>query len=478
MEYQGYLIAILVVLYIFLIARYIYNIIISYDNCNAVKTISWIFAVVFFSVLGVIAYIIVGRNLTRRNIRFEKLRREVDGYISHRNKFVYEDNSRSAEKHKDLKHLLTCLCELPVFPGNKVDFYANGEDKFRAMYADFETATKYIHIIYYTIGGDETGIRFKDHLIKKHRERVEVRIIYDDVGCNETPKHYFEELKEAGILITPFSPVKLFKSIRTINYRNHKKIVVIDGDISYTGGMNVKDEYVKGLKWRVWRDTHVRIQGPASLGLESVFLVDWYYAHQEHLDYDRYFPRARSYGEYPIQVMTAEPFGENSNILQGMFETITRARKSVYIETPYFVPPDSILTAIRTTALSGIEVVMVLPDRSDNAKVQYASNSYISQLLSANVKVYRYTKGFIHSKLMVIDDEITIVGSSNMDTRSFELNFECSIFIYDTRASEQAKNMIHTDIQDSYLLTQILWEKRTKWQKFVEAVFRLFSPLL
>ncbi len=478
MEFQGALLSLLILLYICMIIWYVYRIIISYDNCNAVKTISWIFAVVFFPVIGVVAYIIVGRNLTRRNIRFEKMRREIDGYIKHKNNFHFEDNIASTRNYKELKLLLTHLCELPVFPGNKVDLYSDGAEKFRAMYADFENATRYIHLQYYTIGGDETGIRFKETLIRKHKEGVEIRIIYDDVGSNETPRQYFEELKKEGIAVTAFSPVKLFKKIRTINYRNHKKIVVIDGDISYTGGMNVKDEYIKGLEWGVWRDTHIRVQGPATLGLESVFLVDWYYANREHLNYDRYFPRARSYGEVPIQIATAEPFGENANILQGMFETITRAKKSVYIETPYFVPPDSILTAIRTTALSGIEVVMVLPDRSDNLKVQYAANSYISQLLSANVKIYRYTKGFIHSKLMVIDDEITIVGSSNMDTRSFELNFECSVFIYDKETSLKAKDLILMDMQDCFLLTSILWEKRTKRQKFVEAVYRLFSPLL
>ncbi|MCD7915888.1 MAG: cardiolipin synthase [Tannerellaceae bacterium] len=346
------------------------------------------------------------------------------------------------------------------------------------MFADMEGASNHIHVLYYSLGAGEIGTRFRDMLIKKHREGVEVRVLYDAIGSNETPKKFLQVYKDAGIEIDAFSPIAPPRILHRINYRNHKKIVVIDGKIGHTGGMNVKDEYVKGLSWGKWKDVHVRIEGPGAQGLQSVFFTDWYYVYKEYLGYERYFPIVDPCGDNPLQIVTSEPLGEHRNILEGMIQAIMRAKKSVYIETPYFVPTDNMLTAIQATAMSGIEVFFVMPDRSDNAKVGYAPNSYVEQLLTSNIKVYRYTDGFIHSKLMVINDEITIVGSSNMDIRSFDLNFETTLFIYNPETARKAKEIILDDINNSRRVTRKEWEKRSTWQEFKEAFFRLFSPFL
>ncbi|MCD8263555.1 MAG: cardiolipin synthase [Tannerellaceae bacterium] len=303
-------------------------------------------------------------------------------------------------------------------------------------------------------------------------------MVYDDIGCNETKNSFFKGMIKEDIAVANFTPIKFAKLIWRINYRNHKKIVVIDGKVGYTGGMNVKDEYVKGVSWGVWKDTHVRVEGPGAQALQAAFVIDWYYTKHELLQDTRYFPTVSFSGNVPLQFLTAEPLGNFSHIMMGMMEGITRAKRSVYIETPYFVPTDSIITALQTSALSGVEIHFVLPGRSDNAKVHYATKSYIQQLLCAGIHVYRYQAGFIHSKLMVIDDELTIVGSSNMDIRSFELNFEGSLFIYDQETACKAKEIILKDINDSKLMNEKEWEKRPKRKKFVEAFFRLFSPFM
>lgn len=479
MQIIGILAIIASLLYIGFIVKLIFNIIMTYDNCNPIKTVGWIFAVFFFPVIGVIVYIVVGRNLRKKSSLFERLRNDIR-QRKHKPSFGFkiEEQARTAKDHKELKLLLSHLSQLPIFPGNKIDFFTDGQDKFDSLLADIEGARNHIHVLYYTLGAGEIGTRLKDMLIKKHREGVEVRILYDAVGSNETPEKFLKEYKEAGIAIDAFSPISPPRILHRINYRNHKKIVVIDGKIGYTGGMNVKDEYVKGLSWGKWRDVHVRIEGPGAQGLQSVFFTDWYYVYKEYLGCERYFPVVEQYGDNPLQIATSEPLGEHRNIMEGMIQAIMRAKKSIYIVTPYFVPTDSILTAIQATAMSGIEIHFVMPDRSDNPKVGYASNSYVQQLLVSHVKVYRYTDGFIHSKLMVIDDKITIVGSSNMDIRSFDLNFETSLFIYNEETAYKAKQIILEDISNSRPMNLEEWNKRSTFQEFKEAFFRLFSPFL
>lgn len=477
MEWSVFLIWIAILAYILLVVWAVYKTILNYDNCNPIKTIGWILAFIFLPVIGFLAYTVVGRNLNKKRSYFRKLHEAIKKYGKPEFKFREED-TELIRKHAKTRHLLTELSRLPLFPGNQVDLFPTATEKFHALFRDMENAKDHIHILYYTIAADEIGTYFKDILIRKHREGVKIRVLYDDIGCNKTPGRYFRELKEAGIEVAIFSPAVFPRMMKSVNYRNHKKIVVIDGEIGYTGGVNVKDEYIKGVAWGVWKDFHLRIRGSGAQGLQFVFLKDWFYEANEYIHEPRYYPSLPCFGDTQLQVVTAEPIDEFANIMQGMAAGILRAKESVYIESPYFVPNETILNAINMASLSGVEVHLVMPEKSDNMNVQYASNSYVQQILASKVKVYRYQAGFIHSKLIVIDDELTIAGSSNMDIRSFELNFETNVFIYSKETATQAKNIILRDISDSIQIHPDDWRNRGLWDKFTDAFFRLFSPLL
>lgn len=478
MDYLSVLIWILLIAYIFFVGWAVYKTINSYDNCNPIKTIGWILAFIFLPGIGFLAYIILGRNLNKKRSYFRKLQKAMKKHGKPVFGFQSQEKNDLMKKYDEQRIMLSHLSHLPLFPGNKIDLYPTATEKFHNMFQDMENAKDHIHVLYYTIAGDEIGTRFKDIILRKHREGVKVRILYDDIGCNETPKSYFNEIREAGISVAVFSPAVFPKMMKSVNYRNHKKIVVIDGEIGYTGGINVKDEYIKGVDWGVWKDFHLRIQGPGAQGLQFVMLKDWFYESNEYINEPRYYPEVGNFGNNYLQVVTAEPVDEYANIMQGMSAAILRAKESVYIESPYFVPNETILNAIQMASLSGIDVRMVMPDKSDNMKVQYASNSYVQQILSSNVKVYRYQAGFIHSKLIVIDDELTIAGSSNMDIRSFELNFETNVFIYNKETAKNAKEIILRDMSDSVQINPEDWANRRTRDKFVDAFFRLFSPLL
>lgn len=363
------LITLIAIVYVILIARMVYKIVVDYDNSNPVKTVAWIFVVVFIPVLGLLAYFLLGRNLSKKRDYFQRLSAELkkNGYFSYGFR-PQQIDEKICHTYRYQIRLLHSLYQLPLFSGNTVEFLPDGKERFTRLFEDMERATGHIHILYYTIGDDRIGRTFKDVLIKKRKQGVEVRLMYDDMGCNQTPKSYFRELAAAGVEVVIFNPINYHHFLHTVNYRNHKKIVVIYGHTGYTGGMNVKDEYVSGLSWGSWTDLHLRIQGPAAQVLQTVFFIDWFYECNKYLFLEKYYPLVPSLGNNVIQVVTAEPIDEYHNIMQGMMEAILRAKRSIYIETPYFVPGESILNAIMGASLSGVDVHIVLPERSDNAK--------------------------------------------------------------------------------------------------------------
>lgn len=472
------LITILATIYFFIICGFVGQVILNYSNTNPVKTVGWILAIVFIPILGLLMYLVVGRNLRRRQFRYRRLRDAMkkSGRIHYG--FDEDCDYYISEQYKVLNRLLINLTYMPVFPANTVEIYASGAEKFAKMFEDFENATETINIIYYAIGDDNIGQEFKNMLIRKAKQGVEVRLLYDDMGCNKTKRRYFQEMTEAGISVEVFFPIRFPRVIRSVNYRNHKKIVVIDGKIAYTGGINVQDQYIKGVEWGVWRDLAFRIEGAGAQGFQMNFVTDWFYSHGEFINNRRFFPSVGTVGGNPMQIASAEPMGYTANIMQGMLAAIARARKYIYIESPYIVPTDEILTAIQNAGLSGIDVKLIMPQKSDNPKVQFASNTYVSQLLASRVKVYQYTAGFIHSKMIIVDDELTIAGSSNMDMRSFELNFEANVFIYDKETAAKAMKIFQEDLKMSVCIHAEYWNVRSVWIKFREAFFRLFSPLL
>lgn len=464
------------VVYVLFLCGLIYTIIIDYDNENPVKTISWIMAVLFFPFLGMLLYYAIGRNIRKKRSKFKRWRTEFNSR-NQRECIIEENDPLHPDHYKELKSLIRNLEQSPAFYGNTVEVFPNGKSKFDSLLRDIDSAEKHIHIFYYAIGDDQIGNTLKEKLIHKVKQGIKVRLIYDGLGCNKTNAAYFKQMTDAGIEVKAFLPLGSFRILRSVNYRNHKKIVIIDGKIAYTGGINVKDVYIEGLPWGIWNDIHFKVEGPGASGLQSVFLADWYYVSGQHLTSPEYYPPLGVLGDVSVQVVNAEPLGLHANIEEAMFTAITRARRYVYIETPYFIPTGSLRRAIQTVAMSGVDVRLVMPKRSDSATVQYASNSYVEGLLKNRVRVYQYLKGFTHSKLIIIDDELVIAGSANMDVRSLELLFETNLFIYDRQVAETVKAVYHTDMSDCEEVNLRQWMSRSRATRFREAFFRLMSPL-
>lgn len=282
-----------------------------------------------------------------------------------------------------------------------------------------------------------------------------------------------------GVQVQSFLKVAFPILTSRVNYRNHRKVVIIDGTVGFMGGMNVADRYIEGINGGIWRDSHFKLQGYAIQGLHTSFATDWYATCSEFLSSEKYLPHShQSEGDNLMQIVTSGPMGEFKEIHQGIFQAILNAKKYVYIQSPYFIPTDTLLLAIQTAAQSGVDVRIMIPKKSDTTFVQIATLSYIKNLLDAKVKVYFFTNGFIHSKLLVVDDKLTITGSANMDVRSFEHNFEIEAFIYNTKTSMEAKNIFMKDLADSEPVIAEMWNKRSRYIKFSESVLRLFTPLL
>lgn len=307
---------------------------------------------------------------------------------------------------------------------------------------------------------------------------MEIRLIYDDVGSWNTKQYFFREMKEAGIEVFAFLPVAFPTLTSKVNYRNHRKIVVIDGKIGFTGGMNIADRYNEGVSWGIWRDTHFRIEGRGVYGLQSVFLIDWYVLSKKLVQGRRYYPPVESFGDNLMQVATSGPVGPWRTLLQAIIFCVANAKKSILIQTPYFMPTEGLNQALQSAALGGIDVQLMLPKRSDTQTANMASHSFLDDMVKAGVKVFFYTAGFLHSKLLVFDEEVVSIGSANIDFRSFEHNFEMNLFVYQKEFALEMTRMFTKDLASCERLIPSRWLLRPRWQRMCESFMRLFSPLL
>jgi cardiolipin synthase len=363
---------------------------------------------------------------------------------------------------------------------NRVKILVNGKVTFEHIIAELEKAENHIHLEYYIIDDDRIGNEIRRILIRKASEGVEVRVIYDDIGCWSLSDEYILSLKNAGVQVFPFMPVRFPYFTNKINYRNHRKIIVVDGKVGFVGGLNIADRYISGSEeLGPWRDTHLKIEGEAVYSLQSVFLLDWYFVSKRNIhDQDQYFPPVDITDQRLMQIVTSGPDSDWASIMQTFFSAIATAKSYIYISTPYFLPNESILTALRTAALSGVDVRLLLPKNSDSRLIRWSSFSFIGELLDAGIKVYLYHKGFTHPKLMMVDDVFCSVGTANMDIRSFDQNFEVNALIYDQRITVAMRNIFMNDIKDLKHIDINDWENRSRWEIFGESVARLFSPLL
>lgn len=491
------------VLKIILVLSYILSVVISIklilENRDPSKTLIWILIFMLFPVMGILIYAVLGRNI--RKIKMNKTYKMANNMKKENILFNLDEIKELAQCQSSMikegklpygenidfrvLRVVSLLLNTGIFPftiNNSVEIYIDGNEKFKNLIKDIRNAKDHIHLEYFIIKDSEIGDTIKKELIKKANEGVKIRIIYDDVGCWRFWFHrkFFNEMRSYGIKIIPYLKGKITIPIGgQINYRNHRKIVVIDGKIGYTGGINIGDEYIgKNKKFGYWRDTHIRIEGTSVYMLQMIFLTDWYYNTKEVLLKERLFPKLNTKGNSMMQIVASGPDSDWESMHYAYFYAICQAKKSIYIETPYFIPDESLLKALKCAALSGVELIILFPKIADHKIVNTASYSYFQEILESGGKVYLYNKGFLHSKVVIIDDFMASTGSANMDLRSFKLNFEVNAFIYDGKIIEEIKKDFMLDLANSEELERSKFENRNIIMKVKESVSRLFSPLL
>lgn len=451
------------------------------DNRQPAKTIAWVLVLLFVPVVGIVLYIFFGQNTRKMKLISG---RSLD-QLSKRSmlEFVEQLNLRMPEYFSSLVRLFTNQSMSLPFKDNAVEFYTDGYQFFPALLQAIKGATNHIHLDTYIIADDPLGRLVSDALIAKAREGVEVRLIYDDVGCWRVPERFFDRMRQAGVKVRSFMPVRFPAFTSKVNYRNHRKVCVIDGTQGFIGGMNIALRYVKGLHGGTlpWRDTHMRLRGSVVYALQRAFLVDWYFVDRTLINDHRYYPPMPWHisNDSLAQVVTSSPIAQWPDIMQGYVRILLEAKRYVYMETPYFLPTEPVMFAMRTAALAGVDVRLLIPRRSDAWLIQLASMSYVTETLEAGVKVRLYEKGFNHSKLLVADDQISTCGSTNIDFRSFENNFEANVFFYDRQTALRIKDIYMRDEDCSINFSEAReLHHRPYMHRFVESLLRLLSPLL
>ena len=450
------------------------------DNRQPAKTMAWALVIWFVPVVGIVFYLFFGVNTRKERHVSERSMNQLTKRSML--EFAEQQNLHLPEKHKPLIDLfINQNLSLP-FKDNKMEAYTDGYQFFPALLAAIHEAKNHIHIDMYIFAEDALGCLVADALIAKAQEGVEVKLIYDDVGCWNVSHRFFERMRGEGIEVVSFLPVRFPSFTSKVNYRNHRKIIVIDGTVGFIGGMNIALRYVKGTGTMPWRDTMLKVTGGAVYALQRAFLVDWYFVDRTLLSDRKYYPpmigSRQTVNNCLAQVVTSGPVTPYPEIMQGFVRVILGARRYLYLETPYFMPNDSILFALKTAALAGVDVRVLCPMYSDARFVEWASRSYLREVVEAGVQVSLYKAGFLHSKLMVCDDSITTCGSTNLDFRSFENNFEANIFFYDEGIALRMKKVFMNDLEQSVSLTEIPSRMHGSFlMRLWESVTRMLSPL-
>lgn len=464
--------------YIFIIAIFIF-----FESKDPSRTLAWLLILTIAPSVGFFFYLFLGNDIRKRirtknkknlNYDFVKKAAVLQQSIMNHVDFVKSTDSRVDDK---LINLLLRNSASPFSINNEVKVLKNGEETFDTIIQALEEAEETIHLEYYIIRDDRIGRRIRNILIDKAKQGVCVRIIYDSVGCWELTDDFFEPMRAVGIESHPFLPVLSPLLSRELNYRNHRKIIVVDGQVGFVGGLNIGVEYLGEKELGFWRDTHLRLKGDSVYSLQNIFLNDWYFVSKEELSGDYYFPKTRSYGDKVVQVTSSGPDSDWFTIHQAYFTMITTAEKRVWLATPYLVPDKSLQMALKTAALSGLDVKILIPNKADHFFVYWASRDNIQELLEAGVKIYTYEHGFIHSKILLVDDVCASVGTANFDIRSLEINYEVNAFVYDQEIVEQLAHDFRTDLNYSKEINLEEHLMRPYWERFLEAMARIVSPL-
>lgn len=458
------------------------------DRRDATSTWAWLFLLFVMPILGFIVYIFFGRAVKKKRERGFEHNQIEDGLKRLRSQLQDDTNKISdsknpiVRKHADIANTLLTKEQSFLSNNNNIDIYTDGHDLYDQMKQDLRNAKRYIHMEYYVLKLDGLGSEIIEILEEKAAEGLEVKLLYDAVGSKSVHNSNFKKFQSEGGQVEAFFKSKIpFINFR-VNNRNHRKIVIIDGLTGYVGGFNIGDEYL-GLdeKFGYWRDTHLRVRGDGVDALQLSFIHDWNsQAKREQLEYNkRYFPNnAYQGGNVSMQLAVSAPSDNWHQIEFGYMKMIMNAKKSIYMHSPYFIPDKGFINALRIAAKSGVDVRLIIPCKPDHIFVYWATITSVAQLIKDGVKVYTYENGFIHSKMIMIDDEVSSVGTANMDVRSFELNFEINAFMYDTQIAEQLKEAFFEDLKVSKELTEERYEQRSHWIKFKQSIAKLASPIL
>lgn len=463
------------------------SILIILKNKNPSKTFSFLFALAVLPFLGLVVYYFFGQDYRKSKIfekkyildnnRIKKWREQLKLDQDEKDDFAADFGESIYKIYTLLKHNEKAVLTFD----NDVEILINGEKKFERLREDLANAENHIHMEYFVLFDDELGTELIDILSKKATEGVMVRLIYDDVGSDISSKAK-KKMTDAGVHHFPFMPVRFSNSTSKLNYRDHRKIVVIDGKVGYVGGINLDQKYDNSYdNERYWRDTHLRLQGGSVGSLQSSFLLSWNFVTENEMKIEQdLFPIHKSESQEPVAVQMAAsgPDTDWANIMEALFCAMTAARDRIYITSPYYMPNDAIFTAMKTAARSGVDVRVIMPYESDSWAAQYASDSYIEESLESGIRIYRYCKGFVHAKTMLFDDRLSTVGTANLDYRSFALNFEITALIYNKTINEQMAGIFENDLKNCEEVELERWRERGVRRKLKESFCRLWAPLL
>ncbi len=487
------------------LAAFVLNCVLSiimvfFERRNPTSTWAWMIVLMLMPFLGFIIYMVFGQDVRKHrtfSVKAKKDNEIKNAFFSSYEGGLYRklmgSQMKAIKDHENILeesvrdtfldmvyHNLNCD-ESALLEENDVKIYHEGQKKFEDLIKDIRSAKTHIYIEYYVIRNDELGKRIIFELAEKAKEGIKVQLLYDGMGCLKLPKKFFDPLVNNGGVVASFLPPLIPLINIRVNYRNHRKICVIDGNIGYIGGFNIGNEYLgKVKKFGYWRDLHLRIEGNAVSLLQLRFIMDWNFADNRRLEIEEsYFESFyKSKQNVKMQLVSSGPDTNDANIKNAFFKMMNEAEFSIYFTTPYFVPDDSILTALKVAAYSGLDVRIIFPANPDHPFVYWASISYMGELLDAGVKCYQYKKGFIHSKMVVVDKMVSSVGTANMDIRSFKLNFEINAFIYDKEVAMELERQFIKDLQDCEEITRSWYDKRNFIFRIKEAFSRLISPIL
>lgn len=442
------------------------------ENRNPVKSLAWVTVLILLPAFGLIIYIFFGRNIKNKRMISRRNKRRLLRFNAPRHRHP----SNLAPKYQELVRLTRAMTGSAYLPGNDVEVFSTGISKFETLKRDLQNAAKFINLQYYIFEDDEIGREIASILVERARAGVKVRVMYDHVGSFHVSSRFFKKLRDAGVEAYPFFKVTFLPFASRVNWRNHRKIVIIDGEIGYIGGMNIADRYIDGgKKFPLWRDCHLRVQGPAVGTLQYSFVLDWAFMCNRLID-DECNPQPM--GTIGVQSIAGGPMNQWNNIAHVFLRAILNARKRIFLQTPYFLPPETLLKALQNAALAGVDVRVMIPRRSDSWMLSYSSRSYITECLQAGIKIYFFEPGMLHSKVLIIDDDLSSVGSTNFDFRSFEHNFEANLVLYSPEINRQLRNIFLSDQARSVRVYADGWKKRPRIHQILESVVRLLSPIL